>query len=160
MKRRQRAQRAVRATVPADLTCACATARQVSRVLTHLYDGRLRRAGMEAPQFALMMTIEAHGPSSQATIGRAYALDKTTLSRNLRLLERQGWIASLAAHDRRERQFMLTGAGRTRLAAAKPEWKKAQDQLRSAMTAAQWDAMFDAFRIVTRAAQRVQEARG
>jgi DNA-binding MarR family transcriptional regulator len=123
-----------------------------------LYDSRLRSAGIEAPQFALMLTLEAHGPSSQVTIGRAYALDKTTLSRNLKLLERKGWIAALAARDRRERQFTLTAAGRTRLAAAKPEWKRAQDQLRSAMTAAQWNAMFDAFRTVARAAERVQDA--
>jgi DNA-binding MarR family transcriptional regulator len=125
-----------------------------------LYDGQLRGAGIEAPQFALMMTLEARGPSNQAAIGRAYALDKTTLSRNLKLLERKGWIASLAARDRRERQFALTAAGRSRLAAAKPEWRKAQDRLRSAMTATQWDAMFDAFRIVTRAAQQVLDTRG
>jgi DNA-binding MarR family transcriptional regulator len=143
-----------------ELACACATARQVARVLTQLYDSRLRDVGMEAPQFALMMTLAKHGPCSQGALGRRYALDKTTVSRNLRLLERNGWIASSVASDRRERQLVLTAVGRKRLAAAKPAWKKAQDQLRSGMTARQWDAMFRAFRTVTGTAQSMQREAG
>jgi DNA-binding MarR family transcriptional regulator len=125
-------------------------------VLTQLYDSRLRGSGLEAPQFALMMTLDKQGPCSQVALGRRYALDKTTVSRNLKLLEGNGWIEVSVAHDRRERQFTLTAAGRKRVAAAKPEWKKAQDELRSAMTAGQWDAMFHAFTTATEAAQRIQ----
>jgi DNA-binding MarR family transcriptional regulator len=140
----------------ADYRCACATARQVARVLTQLYDSRLRDSGLEAPQFALMMALDRQGPCSQVAIGRRHALDKTTVSRNLKLLERNGWIDGSVSDDRRERQFTLTPAGRARVAAAKPEWKKAQDELRSTMTAGQWDAMFRAFTTVTEAAQRIQ----
>jgi DNA-binding MarR family transcriptional regulator len=137
----------------ADLACVCATARQVARALTQLYDSWLRETGIEAPQFALMMTLDRQGPCSQATIGRRYAIDKTTLSRNVRLLERKGWIESSTANDRRERRFALTAAGHRRLDAAKPKWKKAQEHLRSGMSARQWEAMLQAFRTVTRAAQ-------
>jgi DNA-binding MarR family transcriptional regulator len=144
----------------AESVCACATARQVARLLTRLYDGWLSGTGLEAPQFALLMTLDAHGAVSQAALGRRYALDKTTVSRNLRVLERNGWIASSVARDRRERQLVLTPAGRKRLAAAKPAWKKAQDQLRSGMTARQWDAMFRAFRAVTGTAQNIQREAG
>ncbi len=111
---------------------------------------------MEAPQFALMMTLEQQGPCSQADLGRRYALDKTTVSRNLKLLERNGWIASSAVSDGRKRQFKLTASGQARLAAAKPEWKKAQNELRSGMSDEQWDAMFRVFRAVTQAAQTLQ----
>jgi len=136
-----------------DLGCACATARQVARALTQLYDSRLRDTGVEAPQFALLMTLDKAGPCSQAVIGRRYALDKTTVSRNLRLLERNGWIRSSAGADKRERRFALTPAGRTRLAAARPEWMKAQTELRSRMGAGAWTAMFQAFGAAARAAQ-------
>ena len=139
-----------------DPVCACATARQVARVLTQWYDDRLRASGLEAPQFALLMTLDKQGPCSQVALGRRYALDKTTVSRNLKVLQRNGWIEASVATDRRERQFTLTTEGRQRLAAAKPEWKKAQDMLRSAMTSAQWDAMFEAFTIVTKAATNLQ----
>ena len=143
-----------------DLPCACATARQVARVLTQLYDSRLRASGLEAPQFALLMTLEKQGPCSQVDLGRRYALDKTTVSRNLKLLESHGWIESSVGSDRRKRQFSLTANGRARLAEAKPKWKLAQDQLRSHMTAEQWDAMFRTFRSVTQTAQSLQDPAG
>ena len=134
--------------------CACATARQVARVLTQLYDGRLRGTGLEAPQFALLMMLDKQGPCSQAALGRRYALDKTTVSRNLKGLARKGWIASLSTGDRRQRQFTLTADGRRQLAAARPEWQKAQAQLRLSMTRREWDAMFRTFTTVTKAAHK------
>jgi DNA-binding MarR family transcriptional regulator len=133
------------------LPCACAAARQAARVLTQFYDSRLRNSGLESPQFAVLMTLGEAGPCSQVELGRRFALDKTTVSRNLKLLERNGWIAPSEAGDKRLRMFALTGAGRKRLAAAKPEWKKAQEQLRAGMTAEQWEAMFQAFRDITQA---------
>ena len=140
----------------AEIACACATARQVARLLTQLYDGWLAETGLEAPQFALLMTLDAHGAVSQAVLGRRYALDKTTMSRNLKLFERKGWITASGADDKRERRFAITPAGHARLAAARPEWKKAQEHLRAGMTAKQWHAMFEAFRTAARAAQSAQ----
>ena len=140
-----------------DLPCACATARQAARVLTQLYDSRLQSTDLEAPQFALMMTLEQQGPCGPVDLGRRYALDKTTVSRNLKLLERKGWIESSAAKDKRKREFVLTAAGRKQLEAAKPHWKKAQNQLRAGMSAEQWDEMFRVFRMVTQTVQGLQE---
>jgi DNA-binding MarR family transcriptional regulator len=136
-----------------ELACACATARQVARAITQLYDRWLEGTGLEAPQFALLMALNAHGEASQASIGKRYGMDKTTVSRNLKWLQQRGFIAAAGAEDGRERRFVLTAEGRKRLAAAKPKWKKAQDHLRSGMTSEQWDTMFDAFRAVARAAR-------
>jgi DNA-binding MarR family transcriptional regulator len=112
---------------------------------------------MEAPQFALMMTLEKQGACGPIELGRRYALDKTTVSRNLKLLERKGWIESTATKDKRKRQFILTAAGLDRLSTAKPQWKKAQNQLRAGMTAEQWEEMFRVFRTVIQAAQHQRE---
>jgi len=136
-----------------ELACACATARQVARAITQLYDRWLEGTGLEAPQFALLMALNAHGEASQASIGKRYGMDKTTVSRNLKWIQQRGFIAAAGAEDGRERRFVLTAEGRKRLAAAKPKWKKAQDHLRSGMTSEQWDTMFDAFRAVARAAR-------
>jgi DNA-binding MarR family transcriptional regulator len=140
-----------------DLGCACASARRVARLLTQVYDARLRRAGLEAPQFALLMALRQQGPCSQSEMGRHHGLDKTTVSRNVRGLQRRGWIVRAGGSGTRLRRFELTPAGRRQLAAALPEWKKAQQELRAGMTAKEWDAMFRAFRSVTRAAA---DARG
>jgi len=67
----------------ADLACACASARQAARLLTQLYDRHLRGAGLEAPQFALLMALKQHGPCSQITLGRRHGLDKTTVCRGI-----------------------------------------------------------------------------
>jgi DNA-binding MarR family transcriptional regulator len=139
-----------------DLSCACATARQVARVLTQLYDSRLRSSGLEAPQFALMMTLDKQGPCSQIELGRRYALDKTTVSRNLKLLESNGWIEVTVGKDRRQRLFTLTAVGRERLTEATHKWHAAQSQLKSRMTNEQWETMFRTFREVTREAQALQ----
>ena len=140
-----------------DLGCACASARRLARTLTQLYDRRLRRADLEAPQFAVLATLQ-HGPTSQVALGRRHALDKTTVSRNLRVLMRKGWVALVDSDDRRERQVALTPAGEVRLAKARVEWQHAQAELQSAMTGAQWRAMFATFRAVTRATQELQRS--
>jgi DNA-binding MarR family transcriptional regulator len=135
-----------------DRACACATARRTARALTRMYDFSLRGSQLEAPQFALLNMLESRGTSSQAAMGRIFALDKTTLSRNLKLLNRKGWVEAAPGKDGRERRFVVTAAGRERLAAARPAWRKAQQRLRSSMSAKEWDAMWRVFRTLTRAA--------
>jgi hypothetical protein len=85
-----------------ELACECASARQAARAITQLYDRWLDGTGLEAPQFALMMALNGHGDASQAAIGRRYGLDKTTISRNLKWLERRGLILATGAEDGRE----------------------------------------------------------
>jgi DNA-binding MarR family transcriptional regulator len=141
-----------------DLPCACATARRAARALTQLYDGRLRQSGIEASQFSLLSVIDAMNGANQAAIGRMLELEKTTLSRNLQWLKRKGWIESVPAGgsktDGRERRFILSVAGKQCLESAKPAWRAAQEQLQSALTAAEWETMWKVFRVVTQAAHR------
>ena len=134
------------------IPCACVAARRAARAVTQLYDRHLHASGVEGTQFALLSVMAALGSSRQASIGQAFALDKTTLSRNLKLMQRNGWIEAAAADDRRERRYTLTDAGQERLAAARPNWQRAQEGLRAAMSAAEWKAMWKAFTVVTAAA--------
>ena len=143
----------------ARFVCACATARHVARTLTQLYDTALSDTGLDAPQFALLMAIEQIGPCNQSALGERYALDKTTVSRNLKWLERQGWVHVSIGKNRRERELTLTAEGRKRLTAAHPKWRNAQALLRSEMSEAEWKAMFRAFEKITEAAQRAKHRR-
>ena len=144
--------RSTPASDPPDLGCACATVRRVARQVTKLYDDELRAVDIEAPQYALLSTLKRHGPCSQTTLGRPHALDKTTVSRNLRILERNGWIAFVPTTDRRERHVVLTADGERQQARAAVQWRAAQRGLRAAMSADDWAAMFAAFAAVSRAA--------
>jgi len=141
-----------------ELACACATIRRASRAVTQLYDGWLRAHGIEGPQFALLALLDRLGPCSQATMGRRFDLDKTTLSRNLKLLKQRRWIAFAAGSDARERRVKLTAIGKRRLAAARPAWRSAQDELRAALGGRGWNATLQAIDSMTRAARVVQRA--
>ena len=157
MRQTRRAATATEALALSDLGCACASARRLARTLTQLYDRRLRRADIEAPQFAILATLHG-GPSSQTALGHRHALDNATVSRNLRVLVAKGWVGYGASDDRRQRQVALTAAGQARLAKARVEWQHAQAELQSVMTGAQWRAMFATFRAVTTATQELQRS--
>ena len=135
------------------LPCACATTRRASRAITQLYDSWLRPHGIEAPQFAILNLLDALGESNQATIGARFDLDKTTLSRNLKLLHEKGWIALARGADRRERTVTLTSAGRARLAAARPAWRNAQAAMEKALGVKEWRETFRTLDAVAAAAQ-------
>ncbi len=136
-----------------DIACACATVRRLSRLLTQLYDDHLRPSGVEAPQMVLLGTLAALPGISQAALGTRLALDKTTLSRNLRLMEANGWIEPAPVKDRRQKGFRLTSLGQDRLAAAKPLWAAAQARFQSSMNQKEWQEMFTVLRRVTNSAQ-------
>jgi DNA-binding MarR family transcriptional regulator len=133
-----------------DIDCACASVRRAARLVTQLYDDEFK-GQLEASQFALLSAFEQQPGCNQTMLAKALGLDKTTLSRNLSVLARSGWIERPAAADQRARGFRLTPAGRGLLKTAKPAWKRARSRLRSAMTPDQWDQVREAFRILTNA---------
>ena len=142
---------------PVDLLpCACATIRRASRAVTQLYDQWLRAHGIEGPQFALLAMLEGLGETNQTTMGQRFDLDKTTLSRNLKLLKQRGWIETVPGEDGRERRVRLTTTGRRQIAAARPTWKKAQAQMRAALSEHDWDTTLRVLNAITAAARRAQ----
>ena len=141
------------------LACACATVRRASRAVTQFYDRCLRGHGIEAPQFALLTMLHHVGDCSQTALGQRFDLDKTTLSRNVRLLKQKGWIQVAPGADARERRLTLTAAGRRRLASARPAWQHAQERLRSALGELDWETMFRTLDSLTGAAGRARRER-
>jgi DNA-binding MarR family transcriptional regulator len=114
-----------------------------------MYDRHLRPHGIESTQFALLEALEGLGPRIQTAVGQGFGLEKTTLSRNLRVLARKGWVEQTTGEDSRDRPYQLTAAGRKTLQAARPAWRRAQTDLRARLGPAQWEAMWRAFRAVT-----------
>jgi DNA-binding MarR family transcriptional regulator len=142
---------------PREPGCACAAVRHAARLVTQLYEEELR-AHLAMPQFALLSVIRHRPGCSQAVLARALDFDKTTLSRNLKLMEKNGWITHALSSDQRVRGYRITPAGVGLLLAAKPGWDRAQSRFRSAMSKGQWDAMWKAFGSITEAARRARIA--
>jgi DNA-binding MarR family transcriptional regulator len=127
---------------PPRLPCACATLRRASRAVTQLYDEELRSSGLRTTQFTLLQALLIGGDLTQGALGDLLALDSSTLSRTLLLLEQEGWIRSLPGADRRERHLHLTAKGRGKVEEVLPHWKRAQERLRKALGASEWERVF------------------
>jgi DNA-binding MarR family transcriptional regulator len=132
--------------------CALSSTRRAARLLTQLYDSYLSEYGIEAAQFALMMMVESTADKGQTAIAQALGMDKTTLSRNLKILRAKGWLESERGSDGRRRSLSLSAEGRQMLASAKPGWRRAQDSLRNAMTDRDWAEMMATTENVARSA--------
>ena len=110
--------------------CFCLHSRRTARCLTQIYDLALRPSGLRVTQFQLLAAIGQAEPVNQQTLADIMGMDRTTLTRNIALLARQGSVdVSTARQDRREHQYRLTLAGRKAVAAALPMWRAAQKTL-------------------------------
>jgi DNA-binding MarR family transcriptional regulator len=121
-----------------DLFCMCASFRRASRALTHLYDAALRPVGLRSTQFTILQVLSRAGEVSQGRLGQILAMDSTTLTRTLRIMVRQKWIAERRGDDRRERLLRLDKAGRDQFHRALPAWEKAQAQLKRQVGDQRW----------------------
>jgi DNA-binding MarR family transcriptional regulator len=109
-------------------------------VLTGLYDGELRAAGVPAPQFALLSLLLKRPTASQRQLGAWLAMEQSTLSRNLQGVARRGWVSSHIAPGSRVAQYRVTPAGRALLRRARPGWKRAQSLVERAL-GSEWQTL-------------------
>ncbi|MEK7954421.1 MarR family winged helix-turn-helix transcriptional regulator [Luteolibacter soli] len=113
-------------------TCLLMRTRLISRVLTGIYDEALREFGLTSPQFALLVVISRMAPASRAEIGRRHHQDRSTLTRNLKLMLSGGWIKEVPGDaGGRARPLVLTAAGTSLLKKVAPAWRKAQEQAKT-----------------------------
>ena len=106
--------------------CACFNVRKSARVLTKHYDDALQSLELKPTQFTILAILSSIDAITVTELADAMILDRTTLTRNLRPLEKQGMIQTGAGDDRRTRMISLTKKGLSKLEAAIPLWKQAQ----------------------------------
>ena len=115
--------------------CLCLHVQRAARALARRFDDALRPAGLTNGQFSLMMSLNRHKPASLGAVASLLALDRTTLTAAVKLLERRGLVkVSIDADDRRARLLALTAAGRAALAKALPIWKREHALVEAALT--------------------------
>jgi DNA-binding MarR family transcriptional regulator len=106
--------------------CVCFNVRKAARAVTQLYDEMLRPSGLRVTQFSLLMAARGLDSATLKRLARAVGTDRTTLTRNLRPLEKQGLLRVEPGADRRERKVTLTARGERTMAEALPLWEAAQ----------------------------------
>ncbi len=121
---------------PFALPCTVYRLRMAARRATRLYDAHLAPSGLGIAQFGLMQVLSMRGGSTVTEVAAILDMDRTTLTRNLTPLVRQGFVDLCAGPDRRSRSVTITPAGRRKLKQALPMWRKAQDAVRASLGAA------------------------
>jgi DNA-binding MarR family transcriptional regulator len=106
--------------------CLCIAIRKASRRMTTLYDAALAPVGINLAQFSLLKTIRRLAPVSLSDLGRTTELDRSTIGRNVKVLERMGLAQAAAGKDHREATVELTSTGQGALHTALPLWEQAQ----------------------------------
>jgi DNA-binding MarR family transcriptional regulator len=100
---------------------------RAARAVARRYDEVLRPLGLTNGQFSLLMSLNRPEPPTMGQVSAVLAMDRTTVTANLKPLERRGLVeVQVDEKDRRSRRLKLTSAGRRLLAEAMPLWEKAQ----------------------------------
>lgn len=114
--------------------CAGWNARLAARRITQFLDKRMEPSGLSIAQFGLMAQVAAARDDTLGALALRTGLDQSTLSRNLRSLERDGLVEIAATgNDLRRRAVWLTERGATRLESALPIWREAHNSLAEAI---------------------------
>jgi len=113
---------------PIKLPCYCGSIRQASRIVTQLYDQALKPSGLKITQFGILRLLSAYPGLTTGEIAEALAMDSTTLTRTLKIIQENAWIEATPGEDRRERHWSVTPAGKERVGEAVPLWKNAQKE--------------------------------
>jgi DNA-binding MarR family transcriptional regulator len=115
--------------------CYCISIRKAARRVTSIYDDALAPAGVNLAQFSLLRNIERGAPLSLTELGMRTDLDRSTVGRNVRVLERMGVVKTVAGKDQREATIALSKKGERVLADGAPLWERAQKRIESTLGA-------------------------
>jgi DNA-binding MarR family transcriptional regulator len=113
--------------------CAVMNFRQAARTVTAYFDERLRPARLRATQLNLLMAVEMAAAATVTDLAEILAMDRTTMTRNLKVLRDRGLVA--------RHRIALTEKGRRSAAAALPLWEMAQAQILRSLGQQRWSAL-------------------
>ena len=109
--------------------CTSLNLRKAARTVTQFYDDALRDSGLKSTQFSLLAAASLAGAAPISRLAEEMAMDRTTLTRNLKPLETGGLLRIVAGADRRVRNVTVTPEGQALLEKAAPMWRDAQTRM-------------------------------
>jgi len=118
--------------------CASFNFRRTARAVTSLYDMALEETGIRSTQFAILVGIAKNQPVSMGALADVLVIDSTTLTRSLRLLEKEGLVAISNRAAMRQRFLTITAKGKRTLARSLPAWRAAHARFVATIGSAYW----------------------
>ena len=111
--------------------CIADKMRLLNRVITSLYDDALRPVGLTTSQMNIMVVVAKYGQARPIQVGDWLRMEKSTLSRNVNRIRKQGWLRAVPGDHGRSIQFELTAKGQMILKKGLPLWRHAQQKARA-----------------------------
>ena len=135
--------------------CTCGQLRKAARAVTLLYDDAFKSSGLLSTQLGVLHTIYNSESIKITHLAKEIDTDRTTLTRNLAVLERQGYVKISSGQDHRTRIVTITNKGRNAVAKAIPLWSEAQRKVREEMGENAWRNLMENLSQFVKAADRL-----
>ena len=119
-------------------SCTCSELRRAARAVTLLYDNAFKSSGLLSTQLGVLHTIYNSASITISELAEELGMDRTTLTRNLSVLERDGLINMSSGKDHRTKIVTITSKGRTSIAKAIPLWNEVQRRVKQQMGENSW----------------------
>jgi DNA-binding MarR family transcriptional regulator len=131
-------------------SCLCLHVHRAARALARRFDVVLKPLGLTNGQFSLLMSLNRPEPPTLGSVASLLAMDRTTLTANLKPLERRGLLkVSVDREDRRSRRLVLTAAGKALLSKAYPVWKATHTDTERQLSGINADTLRNALRALS-----------
>jgi DNA-binding MarR family transcriptional regulator len=110
--------------------CLCLSVHRAARTLARRFDAALAPFGISHGQYSLLMSLNRPDAPRLGDAAAFLAMDRTTLTANLKPLERRGLVEIRPdPEDRRSRRLYLTRAGHALLKQTFPVWCATHDEV-------------------------------
>ncbi len=124
-------------------TCGFMNIRRIARLVGQFYDQRLTATGHTTSQFILLAALDRMGPSALTPLADFLEMDRTTLTRNLKILQNQGLVGTTKGKDARVRLLNLTSEGMAVLQQTYPAWEAAHTAFLERLGDGVWPNLLD-----------------
>ena len=126
----------------------CFNLRKVTRAVTQFYDRQLEPADIRSTQFNLLLTLSASLGKTLTEMAEGLVMDRTTLTRNLKPLEKAALITTTKLFDKRTKSYILTEKGRLAIEKGVPLWQKAQQQMTNQLGEERYKRLLEELQVV------------
>lgn len=123
--------------------CVCFNLRRASRAVTHYFDESLHETGLRSTQLVILLAVAVEEKVSVAHLANKLGMDRTTMTRNLKPLQKRELVAIRPGEDRRTRMVTLSDAGASALLDSMPVWRRAQERFVTELGEEHWQRLLE-----------------
>jgi len=138
--------------------CVCANLRKKTRLVTQFYDNLLQPTGLKVTQYSMLANIDLQQSVSISRLGEILLLDQTTITRNINLLKRNGYVdLTRDPQDARAKVITLTDKGVEKLNEAAPIWQDIQERIINDIGLEKYNDFYETLKTIQKIIQSYDE---